>query len=125
MGKFFLSLLLTIFSLFSYSQNLNYVGKFDGSLSSKMSASDLLMYTKCISAIGKDYEPIDWASEDICEIVKKEPNHFKCEVVKISSEDDKVKISPRKGQTTLGAEKIILVFEKKNRKTSISLLVLY
>lgn len=125
MKKILLGLFVLFLSLFSYSQNIEYVGKLDESIMSKLTDFELLMYAKCINSIGKDYEVINWASKDICDIIKKEPNNFTCQSIIISSKDNKVKILPKKGRVLLGSEKIVFILRRKKTESIINLLVLY
>ena len=78
------------------NKNITYeeyiIGENDKSIISKMTSEELLMYSECITAIGKDQEALDWASEDICNLIRKTPTHFKCQVVSIDSKEKKVKI---------------------------------
>jgi hypothetical protein len=83
------------------------------------------MYSKCVSVIGKDYEVLNWVSEDILEILKKDTNHFKSQSVRINSLDMRVKILTNKGKTTLGSEKYVLVLKRNTQGSFVNLLILY
>jgi hypothetical protein len=125
MKKILLGVFVLFFYLYSYGQKMEYVGKLNESIMSKLTSSELLMYAKCINKIGKDYEIIDWASEDVCEIIKKEPNRFKCQSVTINSKDNKVRILPQKGKITLGSEKFVFILKRKKTESIINLLIFY
>lgn len=126
MEKFLIYLFVLLMSMKSYGQNVEYVlGQNDKSKITMMTSEELWMYVECITSIGKEKEVLNWASEDVCNLIRKNPTHFNCEVVSINSKQQKLNIKPRKGETTLGSEKLVLVIKRDKTISTIILLVLY
>ena len=126
MSKLLFSFFILLLSVQSYGQKVQYIlGEDDKSKISMMTSQELGMYIDCITVIGKDKEIINWASKDICELIKKDPKHFKCQIVSIDSKEKKLKVRPQLGQTTLGSEKLVLILKRDKTKSTINLLVLY
>lgn len=126
MGKFLICLFVLIMSMKSYGQDVKYVlGQDDKSKITMMTSEELWMYVECVTAIGKEKEVLNWASEDICNLIRKNPTHFNCQVVSIDSKKQRLNIRPQKGETNLGSEKLVLVLKRDKKISTLILLVLY
>jgi hypothetical protein len=126
MGKFLIYLFVLLLSVKSYGQKVEYVlGQDDKSKITMMTSEELWMYVECITAIGKEKETLNWASEDICNLIRKNPSHFNCQVVSIDSKKQRLNIRPQKGETNLGSEKLVLIIKRDKKNSIINLLVLY
>jgi hypothetical protein len=125
MTKTLITIFILFLSLFSNGQDFKYVGKVDSFIISKMTGSELLMYSECVTMIGKEREVIDWASDDIVDLIKTNPNHFKYQIASIDSKEKKVKIKPQNGSSTLGSEKFLMILERKKNQSTINFLVFY
>jgi hypothetical protein len=90
-----------------------------------MTGEELLMYSECITFIGKDRQMLDWASEDVVDLMKKDPKHFKYTKITLDSEKNKIHKKYIKGVNKLGSKKLILDFERTKNKSTINLLCLW
>ena len=126
MSKFLISFFVIFLSVKTYGQKIEYIlGEDDKSKISMLTSQELGMYIDCITAIGKEKEVLNWASKDVCDIIKMDQKHFKCQIVSIDSKEKKLRIRPQTGQTTLGTEKLVFILKREKNKSIINLLVLY
>ena len=111
--------------LFTRSQSIEYIGPINSELTKIMTPNELLLYSECIVAIGKEREHLRWVDLKTQTLFVNNPKNFTYLSVSINSIDRITELKYNKGRQKLGEEKVIFSLNRNTNRSLIEVFLLY
>jgi hypothetical protein len=111
--------------LFTLSQSIEYVGPINEEITKIMTPGELVLYSECIVAIGKEREHLKWVDTKTQISFLKNQKKFNHLSVSINSTDKVTQLKYFKGVQRLGEEKVLLSLNRKVNQSSIEVFLFY
>jgi len=111
--------------LFTRSQSIEYIGPINSELTKIMTPNELLLYSECIVAIGKEREHLKWVDLKTQTLFVNNPKNFTHLSVSINSIDRITELKYNRGKQRLGEEKVLFSLNRNTIKSSIEVFLFY
>jgi len=111
--------------LFTRSQSIEYVGPINSELTKIMTPNELLLYSECIVAIGKEREYLKWVDLKTQTLFVNNPKNFTHLSVSINSIDRITELKYNRGKQRLGEEKVLFSLNRTTNRSSIEVFLFY
>jgi hypothetical protein len=110
---------------FTRSQSIEYIGPINTELTKIMTPNELLLYSECIVAIGKEKEHLKWVDSKTQTLFINNPKNFTHLSVSINSVNRITELKYNRGKQRLGEEKVLLSFNRNRNQSSIEVFLFY
>ena len=110
---------------FTRSQSIEYIGPINSELTKIMTPNELLLYSECIVAIGKEREQLKWVDLKTQTLFTNNPKNFTHLSVSINSIDRISELKYNRGRQRLGEEKVLLSFNRNKTQSSVEIFLFY
>jgi len=111
--------------LFTRSQSIEYIGPINSELTKIMTPNELLLYSECIVAIGKEREHLKWVDLKTQTLFVNNPKKFTYLSVSINSIDRITELKYNRGKQRLGEEKVLFSLNRNTNRSSIEVFLFY
>jgi len=111
--------------LFTRSQSIEYIGPINSELTKIMTPNELLLYSECIVAIGKEREHLKWVDLKTQTLFVNNPKNFTHLSVSINSIDRITELKYNRGKQRLGEEKVLFSLNRSTNRSSVEVFLFY
>ena len=111
--------------LFTRSQSIEYIGPINSELTKIMTPNELLLYSECIVAIGKERKHLRWVDLKTQTLFVNNPKNFTHLSVSINSIDRITELKYNRGKQRLGEEKVLFSLNRNTNRSLIEVFLLY
>jgi hypothetical protein len=110
---------------FSRSQSVEYIGPINEEITKIMTPGEIVLYSECIVALGKEKQKINWLDYENQKKVLNNKTHYTHYLINSDSINQEPIIKHIRGKKRLGAEKFLFSMRRESDKTYISVYVFY
>ena len=125
MIKWIILLFWILNPFFTRSQSIEYVGPINEEITKIMTPGELVLYSECIVAIGKEREHLKWVDTKTQISFLRSPKNYNYLSVSINSVDKITQFKYSRGKQKLGDEKVLFYFNRNREQSFIELFLFY